>query len=279
MSQHQSDGLETYGFMSYQALIGTAIILVSLLIHLLRSNRTLKLPLLGDSTSEGLGRILAEAYSEYPKSLFALDSAHHSTVVLPISLLDEVKSLPEHQVSLAESFSHRFFGQYTSIGLPPAAAIKAIRLDLTSNIASSLDHLQDECKYAFSIGVPECPNTWTPIHVYPVLTRMIALLSGRVFVGLPLSRDDKWVNITIDYTMDAFHCVSKLRSYSNFVRPFVAPFLAETKAIRRHYANARILLKPVLEQRLKDMQTPGFQSPNDLMEVSSVSQESISHNQ
>jgi hypothetical protein len=188
---------------------------------------------------------------------------------LPILLLDEVKSLPEHQLSLAESFYHHFFGQYTTIGLPPAGAIRAIRLDLTNNIESSLDRLQDECAYAFSTGVPECPvNTWTPVHVYPVLTRTIALLSGRVFVGLPLSRNDKWINLTVNYTLDAFHCLSKLRGYNNFVRPFVAPFLAETKAIRRHFADAKTLLKPVLEQRLKDMATPGFQPPNDLLEVS-----------
>lgn len=188
------------------------------------------------------------------------------TLVLPASYLDEIKSLPEHKISFAVDFNDRHYGQMM---LPDVDVIKSIKIDLTQNIVRTLKVLQDECEYAFSNTMPGCPSTtWTPVHVYPIVTRMVALLSGRVFVGLPLCRSEKWISLTINSTIESFQGVTKLDQYSNFWRPCARLFIPEVKNLSRNIERAKEMLKPILEQRLEDMKAEDFKSPNDLMDVS-----------
>jgi hypothetical protein len=193
---------------------------------------------------------------------------YRPVLILPVSYLDELKALPEHQLSFAAYTTHRHYGQ---VQAPDPFVIKSIKNDLTQNIVRALAALQDECEYAFATEMPDCPSdTWTPVHVYPMLCRMIALLSGRVFVGLPLCRDQNWINLTINATIDCFAGVKKLDLYSNFWRPFAKLYVPEVQGLNRNLAEARRMLKPILEQRLKDMKSKHFESPNDLMDVSNL---------
>jgi len=41
---------------------------------------------------------------------------------------------------------------------------------------------------------------WRTIKPYPSILRLVARISARVFLGLPLCRDEKWLEISTEFT-------------------------------------------------------------------------------
>lgn len=120
-------------------------------------------------------------------------------VILPMCILDEVRSLPENQVSLEKDAQRVFSHKHTEIGTIDPAMVNAIKIDLTRHIAATTDSLQDEIRYSFNKELGHCKD-WQARPLYMMLTRVVALLSGRVFVGRPFGRQAEWVDSAINYT-------------------------------------------------------------------------------
>jgi hypothetical protein len=145
-----------------------------------------------------------------------------------------------------------FLYRYTSIGKRSTEDLQAIKVDLTRNISSVLDCLQDEVKYSLDKEIGACPD-WKPIQLYGAMARVVALMSGRTFVGLPLSREEDWLDVSINFTRDAVAAANAARKWNYLVRPFVAPFLKEIRRIKGYKARGGELLAPYMEQKLLDV--------------------------
>ena len=139
-----------------------------------------------------------------------------------MSTLEEVRNLPEEQASFDKLIHRSFAGKYTGIGSGDPAVNRTIKVDLTRNIASTLDDLQEEIRYSFDRQLGSCTN-WETVNLYKTLTRVIALLSGRVFVGLPTSRDEEWVDATVKYTLDCEKLRRALEKWPEWLHPIVVP--------------------------------------------------------
>lgn len=142
--------------------------------------------------------------------------------------------------------------------------IEAVKVDLTRNIAKTLSDLQDEVVYAVDTEVGRCQD-WTAINVQAKLLRIVALVSGRVFVGLPLSRDEEWMTSTINYTVDVGNCLRVMDSYHYLLRPIVAPFLPELRKLLYYRKRAGIMLAPTVASIMEAVQHKAkdsdFESP------------------
>lgn len=170
-------------------------------------------------------------------------------VVLPASCVNEVKSLPESKVSMMEDIRRVFTSSVTHIGEDTEEIIPAIKNDLTRHITSVFDDLQEEVRYAFDTEFGPCRD-WTPQPLYAKITRVVALLSGRVFVGRPLSRREDWLQSTISYTFNCMKARDACNRWPAFARPIVGHFLPEIRALRQQRANGAQALGPILEDIL-----------------------------
>lgn len=170
-------------------------------------------------------------------------------VILPIKVLEEVRNLPESQVSFRAFVAQMFMAQHTGIGKDRPETIKAVKVDLTRHIASTLDDLQDEVRYSFDKELGTCED-WTPVVLYGAMARIVALLSGRVFVGRPLSRNEEWIDASINYTMDVVKAREAIAKWPVYLRGIVAPFLPEIRGVKKHGARSAELLDPVLKATL-----------------------------
>jgi len=140
-----------------------------------------------------------------------------------MSTLEEVRNLPEDQASFDKLIHRSFAGKYTGIGSGDPAVNRTIKVDLIRNIASTLDDLQEEIRYAFDRQLGSCTD-WEPFNLYRTLTKVVALISGRVFVGLPTSRDEEWVDATINYAMECEMIRRALERWPGWLQTFVVPF-------------------------------------------------------
>ncbi|PQE08811.1 cytochrome p450 monooxygenase protein [Rutstroemia sp. NJR-2017a WRK4] len=245
MSTLQDNGLVSTALASPFILSAAAFLLVACLIRfvLIRPSK-LDLPVV-DIPDGDASKALLTGSAKYPDTPWILPLVP-PMVILPFSSLDEVRNLPETKVSFTKEIYRMFIGRYTGIGHDSPILIKAVKTDLTRHIASTLTALQDEMRYSLDKEFGPCED-WTSVNLYSKLLRIVALLSGRVFVGRPLSRNEEWIDISIKYTMDCSASRTGILKYPGWLRPFVAPFIPEVRKLREHKEVGKRLLKPLME--------------------------------
>lgn len=78
----------------------------------------------------------------------------------------------------------------------------------------------------------------------------VARISSRVFLGQELCRNEAWLKITRDYAATMFPAADALRLYpAGLVRHIAARLLPVCRAASAQVAEARSILRPVLEER------------------------------
>lgn len=131
----------------------------------------------------------------------------------------------------------------------------AMRYDLTRNTPTVLASFNDEVAHSVQENIGPCTD-WTAMKPRAAMCRIASLMSSRVFVGVPLSRDEEWVEATVNYTGNVTKAWLVLRTLNRFVRPFVAPFLQEVKALMHTRDLASTKMAPLLEQTSRLNGTP-----------------------
>jgi cytochrome P450 len=164
-------------------------------------------------------------------------------------MIDEIKSLPETKVSSARDLYRRAAGKYSKMGTNALAAVRALRIDLNRS-GNIIPALREETKFAFSQAIGEYTD-WTPVAVYPNINHIVAMVSGRVFLGTPLCRDAEWVALTTAWARDVFALVTKTAKYPTWIRPWIVPYLSETKKVLGLRARAKAFLSPAFSEQLE----------------------------
>jgi hypothetical protein len=86
----------------------------------------------------------------------------------------------------------------------------------------------------------------------PFVLDLVARLSSRLFVGEELCRNDEWLHLAKNFTLDTFAAGRVLRSWPFALRPIVVWLLPEWNKVRQGTADARRILAPVVEKRLAE---------------------------
>jgi hypothetical protein len=169
---------------------------------------------------------------------------------LPNYLFEELKDLPDDQLSFRQSTYKLLNGKYTGLGknVPPLAEV--ITNELTRNINTTLAVLQDEIQFAVQEGLGDIPH-WTPVQIFGKLLRIVAFASGRIFVGRPLCRDEEWINMTINYTVDASNAVKEVLLINQYLRPFLVPWNRKILRAVDYRRKVAEKLRPQLDEMLE----------------------------
>lgn len=92
---------------------------------------------------------------------------------------------------------------------------------------------------------------WKEIAVHKTILDIIARLSSRVFLGDQLCRDEKWLEITKEYTVTMFTAAHALHAYPRALRKLVHWFVPECKKLRSQFVEAKRVIAPVIDKRRK----------------------------
>ena len=171
------------------------------------------------------------------------------TVILPHSSLDVIKGVPEPDLTLNGNMYQRFFGRFTQIGTDDKELVDALKFDLTHNVPHMLDTMAEEVSYGFHSIVGHCKD-WKSFPTYQTMLQIVALTSGRTFVGLPLSRTEEWLQASIQHTIGSVQFSDRLRGYPALLRPVVAPFLKDLKSVREVQDQVTRLLRPIIDKHV-----------------------------
>ncbi|KAJ9612674.1 hypothetical protein H2204_015015 [Knufia peltigerae] len=170
-------------------------------------------------------------------------------IILPHSAIDAIKALPESVVSIKSHHYDVFLGQYSFMGTKADEFDEAMRYDLQRSTPKVLASFVAEVDYVFEKTFGK-PHVWEAFQPRECMARVAALMSGRAFVGLPLSRDEEWAEATVTYTQDVTKAWMVLRMIPKSLHWLLVPCLPQVRSLNQHKALTQRKLKPLLQQEL-----------------------------
>jgi len=188
-------------------------------------------------------------YSQFQNKPFIFGS-RREVVMLPNYLFEELKDLPDAQLSFRQQVMETLNGKYTGLGKNVTPLAESVKNELTMNINITLAILQDEIRYAVEEGIGNCAD-WTSIKIFDKLLRIVALASGRIFVGRPLSRDEEWIKLTVNYTVDSSNAVKDVGKIKPWLRPLLVPFIPSIRKAMEYRRKVAAKLKPQLTEMIE----------------------------
>ncbi|KAB5566722.1 hypothetical protein GE09DRAFT_1284464 [Coniochaeta sp. 2T2.1] len=155
-------------------------------------------------------------------------------------------ALPDEFSSSSSKHMHKLFqGRYTRIGTQGPEVDHAFRSHVAHHLEDILSLLQSEARYALDeeLGWPE---QWTSVPLHRKLRRIVALLTGRIFVGRPLSRNNEWLKACVDFTEDSERVKNASLKVNRVIRPFVVPFMPEVANAVQNLKRGEKCLEPIV---------------------------------
>ncbi|PQE10414.1 hypothetical protein CJF32_00000961 [Rutstroemia sp. NJR-2017a WRK4] len=242
-------------------LVGGLILVVGIIAYytqkpdeelLFKKLENLGLPIIGKGPQVNVSEALEIGSKTYPETPWILPVDRLPIVILPHSIINTIKSLPEGKISFEKEVYARHLAHLVlrkDQKVFSDAILDSIKQDLTRNIAKTLDTLWDEVQYAFEKNIGRLPadeEGWRTVPVYGKVLGIVAILSGRVFVGAPLCREEEWIRATTAYTLILSGTVGMLWKRPWWQRPFLAPIYFRT--LNGVQAKAEKMLQPLLER-------------------------------
>ncbi|KAI1633021.1 cytochrome P450 [Biscogniauxia mediterranea] len=108
-------------------------------------------------------------------------------------------------------------------------------------------------------------SDWTEVDIHHVLLRVVAMVSGRVFIGPELCRNEQYLESSINYTMDVMSAQRAVQQMKPWLRPFFASRLPQVKRLDQRIKEAQAFLSPVVEKRMKEASDPSCEKPDDML--------------
>ncbi|KAF5018726.1 hypothetical protein F66182_9285 [Fusarium sp. NRRL 66182] len=212
--------------------------------------------------------LIKDSYTEFRDRVYQIKATEGVQVLVPPHLVGELKGLPEDILSATEAVSDALQSKYTKFSPGHNGELLAllVRTKLTQNLSRIIPELKKELEYSLATEFPACED-WTPVKWQPFSLRAIARLSGRAFVGSSINRNEKWMDTSINFAIHVFTACVKLQFIPEWARPVGQHFVSELRQIRKDIAIAKDMLKPILEERLRNMEiSHGADAPDDMIQ-------------
>ncbi|KAE8144230.1 cytochrome P450 [Aspergillus avenaceus] len=195
--------------------------------------------------------LISEGFSQ-GRSVFQAMFTTGPTVVLHPKYINEIKSHPDlnFKDALVKSF---FGGQFP--GFEPFSGhdkeqivLEIIKKKLTHSLGQLIGPLSRATAAVLKRKLPESEE-WTLVTIAQECPHIVAGVSSSIFMGDKSCLDERWLDVSVNYTTDAFFAARSLRQWPAIARPFVHWVLPSTRKIRRHVAAATQIVQEELKRR------------------------------
>ncbi|KAJ5142256.1 uncharacterized protein N7443_006975 [Penicillium atrosanguineum] len=195
--------------------------------------------------------LIAEGFAK-GVNVFQVMGSTRPLIVLHPKYIDEIKSHPHLSF---EGATRKNFFEDRIPGFEPFHAAGAgkvltdtVRIKLTQALGSLTIPLSRETAATVKDAFP--PSTeWKTYNFSHKVPYMVARISTLIFMGEKVCRDEDWINVSVNYTIDAFMAARELRQWPSILRPLVHWFIPATQKLRKHLAVARSIVNREIEKR------------------------------
>ena len=140
---------------------------------------------------------------------------------------------------------------------------RAVQQSLTPNIAKFHKPMEEELSWALSTytkhvlgshSIPDASsNQWHDVDIEDLILNLIAHVSARIFVGLPLCRHEDWIRINKACTINVFEVALTMREIPRSFKPIfplIARMIPGWWRLRENINTAKRLAVPLVNDAL-----------------------------
>lgn len=192
-------------------------------------------------------------------------------VVNNVVAIEEVTTIPLALIVFALSHATNYGGmqilekKYLGLTADNPHLTHVIKADLTHNLSRLNLMLSDEAAKTVTDVLGPCPE-WTEVKVYQELLKIVAIVSGAIFVGPEFCREPSWVHASINYTTDLFKAAALLKQWPPYMRPLAKFWIPEVGRVYRYKRQAVDLLAPVIRDRRARRDRETDEAPEDMLQ-------------
>ncbi|KAI0080654.1 cytochrome P450 [Panus rudis PR-1116 ss-1] len=212
--------------------------------------------------------MLAEGYQKHKGGIFKVAMLDKWVIVVTgPKLVDELRKFPDNQVSFNEASRDLIQLKYTfgkELEADPFH-IEIIRTQLTRQLAGLFSAIREEIVAAYGDLLPETDD-WTPVYMIPIMQHIIARVSSRVFVGLPMCRNQKYLDLAVNHTLAVARTRKLLTWFPEPLKWVVGQLVNES---RRSIKLGLLYLQPLIDDRMAKLREYGedwMGKPNDFLQ-------------
>ncbi|KAI0533779.1 cytochrome P450 [Xylaria digitata] len=208
-----------------------------------------------------LRQLLDEGYVKYSKN--------DQTYVLPYFINGPQVILPPSQIPwlmeqaddvLSQEHVNRQFLQadhtfFHANMVEGAVHPEIIQHQLTKKINGFADDIVDEVRACLEDYWGTDTEEWREVRAYDTLLLLITRMSIRVFMGLPLCRDEKFLSICSNFIRKVALAAAAISLFPKFLKPIVSPIFTIFDYIL--YRRCSGFIMPIIHERLNRLRKSG----------------------
>ncbi|KAF2859821.1 putative P450 monooxygenase [Piedraia hortae CBS 480.64] len=193
-----------------------------------------------------------QKYSSKGKSHIIPDFAGRHEIVIPNNKLRWLTEQPDHVASVREAHSDTLQGDYaftTPYLLQTVYHEHVIHKNLARKVDTVIPDIWDElCVSLHTWGFDT--ESWKEICVYDNMMDVISRVSNRLFVGLPLCRNEDFLKNNSAFAIDVITATALMPFVPRFLHPLVGHLMCIPNHI--HYWRTRKHTLPYIKKLLAD---------------------------
>ncbi|KAJ5653715.1 hypothetical protein N7490_000718 [Penicillium lividum] len=213
---------------------------------------------------------------------FQVMASTRPLIILHPKYIDEIKSHPHlnfegasqtvriaiTSLELATNYDQSFFSGRIP-GFEPfhtngasRVLVDSVRIKLTQALNGLTIPLSKETAATLKDTFPPS-DEWKPYNFSRKVPYMVARISTLALLGEKACRNENWIEVAVNYTIDAFNGARELRLWPSILRPIVHHFLPSIRKLRYHLGAARAIVKQEVEKRtmIRDGKLPLEEPP------------------
>lgn len=107
---------------------------------------------------------------------------------------------------------------------------------------------------------------WTEVRIFDKIVTIVALISGRIFIGPEMNRDPEYQRCIIRYTQEVFFAVGAMQTIHPWLRGLYTRmgWVPEINKVNESHRSMRRILGPIITQRLEAL-AAGENLPEDMV--------------
>lgn len=94
------------------------------------------------------------------------------------------------------------------------------------------------------------------------------MASGRIFVGKPLCRDEDWIKMTVNYTVDASNATTEVQRINPILRPLLVPFNRRIREAVHYRGMVAEKLRPQMSKMIEAQKTIEHETDDNDLDLS-----------
>ncbi|KAI9149632.1 Cytochrome P450 monooxygenase ATR2 [Paramyrothecium foliicola] len=207
-----------------------------------------------------------KGYELFGDKPFRLMTENGEKVVVPHKSLDYLRRMPDNVLNATKALYEDHHGRYTGVGNQKLLDFlnQVVRGGLTHGLNQINERLSNEITEVLPTEFGECDD-WTSVAVYSTLLRVVAITSGSVFFGPEHCRNEKLIQIAIDYATSLFMSISRVKEWHPWMRWVGSFFIGELGSLAKARKAAQDFLIPIIHERRKVIAAGGEVS-NDCLQ-------------